>query len=170
MLDLNSPRWAELEDAYGNAARIPELLGQLHTLPGDTDNAEPWCSLWSALAHQGDVYTASFAAVPHVVQALATSPHTASEVYFHFPAWVEICRHRSGTPVPEDLEGPYLRALSQLPRLVEQASGRPWNAAFTACALSALAVAKEQHDLAEALLAMSSPETLDEFLDWSSDR
>jgi hypothetical protein len=170
MLDLNSPRWAELEDAYGSAAKIPGLLGQLQTLPGDTQDAEPWFSLWSALAHQGDVYTASFAAVPHVVRALAASPETASEVYFHFPAWVEICRHRSGADIPDDLEAPYVEALSQLPGLVGKASNRPWSSAFTACALSALAVAKEQYGLAEALLEMSSTETLDDFLDWSSDR
>lgn len=169
MLDLHSPRWAELEDAYGSAAGIPALLGQLQTLPGDAD-AEPWSSLWSALAHQGDVYTASFAAVPHVVQALAGAPDSAGEVYFHFPAWVEICRQRSDVDIPADLEGPYREALARLPGLVQQASRRPWDTSFTACALSALAVAKEQHGLAEALLQMSSQETLDDFLDWSSDR
>ncbi|MGX4643284.1 hypothetical protein [Massilia sp. SYSU DXS3249] len=169
MLDLHSPRWAELEGAYGSAAGIPALLEQLHTLPNDAAE-EPWPSLWSALAHQGDVYTASFAAVPHVVQALASSPDTAGEVYFHFTAWVEICRQRSGVDIPADLEKPYCQALARLPDLVKQASDRPWDAAFTACALSALAVAKGQHGLAEALLQMSSPETLDDFLDWSSDR
>ena len=170
MLDLNSPRWAELEDAYGSAAKIPGLLRQLQTLPDDAHDSEPWFSLWSALAHQGDVYTASFAAVPYVVQALAISPETANEVYFHFPAWVEICRHRSGVAIPDDLRESYFAALAQFPALVEKAAGRPWDTAFTACALSALAVAKEQHGLAEALLGMSSPETLNDFLDWSSDQ
>ena len=170
MLDLNSPRWAELEDAYGSAVNIPALLAQLHTLPGDSGGADPWFSLWSSLAHQGDVHTASFAAVPHVVQALGTSPETASEVYFHFPAWVEICRHRSGVGIPNDLEASYFQSLARLPGLVEKVSGRPWDTAFTACALAAFAVAKHQHDLAEALLQMSSPETLGDFLDWSSDR
>jgi len=170
MLDLNSPRWSELEDAFGHAAGIPELLRQLQTLPADDGNAEPWFSLWSKLAHQGDVYSASFAAVPHIVHALASSPETASDVYFHFPAWVEICRHRSDALIPDDLKESYFHSLLQLPGLVEKASSRAWDTAFSACALSALAVAKGQHCLAEALLEMSSPETLDDFLDWSSDR
>jgi hypothetical protein len=95
MLELSSPRWGELRDAYGSAAKIPELLRQLSALPSDKGNSEPWFSLWSALAHQGDVYSASFAAVPHVIEAIASSPERVTDVYFHFPAWVEICRHNA---------------------------------------------------------------------------
>jgi hypothetical protein len=170
MLELNSPRWSELQDAYGTAAKIPELLRQLYSLPGDEGDSEPWLSLWSALAHQGDVYPASFAAVPHVIAALATSPETASEVYFHFPAWIEICRHKNAVEIPDDLKPAYLDALQRIPGLVAHAANRQWSAAFTACALSATAAAKGQHDLAEALLEMSSPEAACEFLEWSYDR
>lgn len=59
MLELSSSRWGDLGDAYGSAARIPELLRQLSALPDDDGSSEPWFSLWSALAHQGDVYSAS---------------------------------------------------------------------------------------------------------------
>jgi hypothetical protein len=62
------------------------------------DDADPWEAIWSALAHQGDVYSASFAAVPHVVAALEQDPAQAGSSYFQFPAWVEICR------VKNDLE------------------------------------------------------------------
>jgi len=71
MLDLDDPRWSDLTHAYGKASDIPDLLRQLDKLPLATGDAEPWFSLWSALAHQGDVYPASFAAVPHVVAMLA---------------------------------------------------------------------------------------------------
>ena len=107
MLELSSPRWSELRDAYGSAATIPALLRQLSVLPGDTGNTEPWFNLWSALAHQGDVYPASFAAVPHVIAAIASAPERAPDVYFHFPAWIEICRHKNG--VGECLEWSYDR-------------------------------------------------------------
>jgi len=170
MLELSSPRWVELRDAYGSAAKIPELLRQLSALPSDNDNSEPWFSLWSALAHQGDVYSASFAAVPHVIEAIASSPERVTEVYFHFPAWIEICRHKNRADVPDELAAAYFDALKRVPALVATASEQQWNAAFTACALSATAAAKGQHELAEVLLELASPDTVGEFLEWSYDR
>ena len=111
MLSLDSPRWSELEHAYGAASDIPALLRRLDTLPGADGEQEPWFSLWSALAHQEDVYSASFAAVPHVVKALAADPARADSAYFHFPAWVEICRCKNNVAVPEDLASAYFEAL-----------------------------------------------------------
>jgi hypothetical protein len=71
MLSLDSPHWRELQHAYGSAADIPPLLRALESLPPSAGREEPWFTLWSALAHQGDVYSASFAAVPHVIRALS---------------------------------------------------------------------------------------------------
>ncbi len=88
MLSLESPRWSELQHAYGPASDIPALLAQLGMVPSSTDGSEPWFTLWSALAHEGDVYSASFAAVPHVVHALACAPDKADHGHFQFPAWV----------------------------------------------------------------------------------
>ncbi len=166
MLALSDPRWNELNDAYGKASAIPALLAQLARQPADDGDAEPWYSLWSALAHQGDVYPASFAAVPHVVEALAASPETASAVYFHFPAWVEICRHRNALAVPANLETAYHEALARLPALVAEVAEKEWDAAFSACALSATAAAKGQYQLAQALLELASPEAVGEFMNW----
>jgi len=75
MLDLMSPRWKELSHAYGPARDIPDLLKQLKTAPPKKDyRSEPWFSRWSALCHQGDVYTASYAAVPHIVAVGSKKP------------------------------------------------------------------------------------------------
>lgn len=170
MLELSSPRWGELSDAYGSAAKIPALLRQLSALPSDDGSSEPWFSLWSALAHQGDVYSASFAAVPHVIAAIASSPERVTDVYFHFPAWIEICRHKNGVDVPDELVAGYFDSLSRIPGLAASAAEKQWSAAFTACALSATAAAKGQHGLAEALLELTSSDTVDQFLEWSYDR
>lgn len=170
MIDLNSPRWTELQHAYGAATAIPLLLQQLQDLPTDEGDAEPWFSLWSALAHQGDVYQASFAAVPHIIAALSRSPETASEVYFHFPTWIEICRNKHAVRVDRDLEAAYFDALARLPALVEKAAGKHWDTGFAACALSATAVAKGQHALAEALLALSSDDAIDDVREWMDNR
>ena len=169
MLSLDSIRWSELEHAYGEASDIPDLLRQLSSLPASKGEDEPWYSLWSALAHQGDVYSASFAAVPHVVAALASSPSSADSTYFHFPAWVEICRAKSEVVVPDDLAPAYFGALSRLPSLVAEASSREWDSDLLVCALSAVAAAKNQPAVAEAVLELS-PDVAMQFIEWLSSR
>lgn len=168
MLALESNRWSELHHAYGGASDIPALLSQLNTLPESSGEAEPWFSLWSALAHQGDVFDASFAAVPHVVSAAAINPAQAASVYFQFPAWVEICRKKQGMEVPSELAVAYFDALARLPSLVA-ASTREWDAEFLQCALSAIAAAKGHPLVAEAVQELS-PEVAGEFMEWFVER
>jgi hypothetical protein len=166
VLSLASSRWAELRHAYGSANDTPALLRQLHLLPASKGNAEPWFTLWSSLAHQGDVYSASFAAVPHVIEALAIAPAQADASYFHFPAWVEICRVKSGIEVPDDLQAAYFSSLARLPTLVALAAERQWEPEFLACALAAVAPAKGQTAVAEAVLEFTSARVAEEFMEW----
>lgn len=151
MLSLDSPAWSTLQHAYGSAVDIPNLLRQLESLPNSEGTSEPWFSLWSALAHQGDVYTASFAAVPHVVHYLASDPSAASFVYFQFPVWVEICRQRHAMTVPSDLAADYFDALKRLGFLVGAVIDKDWDRDFVVCALAALAVSKGFALIAEAV-------------------
>jgi hypothetical protein len=169
VLSLESSRWTELQHAYGAAADIPALLKQLGTLPSSHADAEPWFTLWSALAHQGDVYSASFAAVPHVVDALASAPARADHSYFQFPAWVEICRVKNQVEIPEDLQGGYFASLARLPALVAAAADHSWDAGFLTCALAAVAAAKGQAVVAEAVLELT-PDVAGEFMEWFSER
>ena len=69
VLSLESTEWGELTHAYGPATNIPDLLRRLANEPGPSEHREqePWWSLWSSLCHQGDVYQASYVAVPHIV-------------------------------------------------------------------------------------------------------
>jgi hypothetical protein len=168
-LALDSPRWRELDHAYGKAADIPDLLRQLAGLPSSAGEDAPWFPLWRALAHRGDVYSASFAAVPHVVRALATMPTRADAGYFQFPAWIEICRQRHDITLPSDLQADYSAALAALPGLVAAAARRRWDDEFLSCALAALAAAKGSADVAEAMLALT-PEVAAEFLAWQEER
>ncbi len=168
-LPLDSSRWSELEHAYGRASDIPDLLRQLDTVPSSASDQDPWFSLWSALAHQNDVYTASFAAVPHVVRALATAPLIADSNYFQFPAVVEAWRQEKQISIPEDLRDAYSAALVALPGLVAQASAREWDGEFLACALSAIAAAKGFGNVASAVLEIT-PDVADEFNEWFQSR
>ena len=113
MLELSSERWKELRHAYGPADNIPGLLNQLSTAPASTwGDSELWHSLWSALCHQHDVYTASYAAVPHLAAQAASRPPDERIPFVQLIAWIEVCRHRrTAALVPVDLEGDYYRAL-----------------------------------------------------------
>lgn len=164
-LPLDSSRWTELDHAYGKAGDTPALLEQLGAFPSSLNNAEPWYSLWSSLAHQGDVYPASFAAVPHVVRTLSNAPLKADFSYFQFPAVVEAWRQQKGVQVPEDLRVDYFAALAALPRLVALAADRDWDGGFLACALAAISAAKGYGAVAEAALELT-PDVAPEFLDW----
>ena len=170
MLNLESSRWSELEHAYGQASDIPPLLRQLHDLPPSAGESEPWFTLWSALAHQGDVYSASFAAVPHVIAALASAPARADASFFHFPAWVEICRAKLEKPIPPDLADGYFAALQRLPALVAEAASGRTDPDFAACATAAIAATLGQHAMAEVILEMSTPGLALEVLEWLDDR
>lgn len=114
MLSLDSAEWSKLSHAYGAASDIPELLRQLESLPSSEGRDQPWFSLWSSLAHQGDVYSASFAAVPHVVAYLSAAPTKAGYSFFQFPAWVEICCAKHGIEVPTELAPAYWEAIAKL--------------------------------------------------------
>jgi hypothetical protein len=170
MLRLDDFRWAELRHAYGTAENIPALLSQLAGLPADVGDAEPWFSLWSSLAHQGDVFPSSYAAVPHIVAVLASAPGSAPVAFFHFPAWVEICRKRAGLEVPGFLSQAYFEALRQLPAIVATAADSgAWSHERSQCTLACVAVAQGQYSIAEALLELS-PETLEAFREWLEER
>jgi hypothetical protein len=166
MIALDSPRWSELEHAYGAAGNIPPLLRQLEGFPDQTRyDEEPWFTLWSALCHQGDVYSASFAAVPHVVRVLANDPLRAQFCFFQLPAQVEICRRRKEVAIPADLQEAYFVALSQLPSLAGAASAREWDSDFLCCALSAIAAAKGFPSIAETAQELT-PEIASKFMEW----
>ena len=166
MIALDSPRWSQLTHAYGTAEDIPQLLSQLESFPPHSDyRDEPWFSLWSALCHQGDVYPASFAAVPHIVRVLATDPVRAPFNFFLLPAQIEIDRCRKQVPVPPDLQEAYFSAIARLPSLVGAAAVREWDEVFLRCALSAIAAAKGFPSVAEAAEELS-PEIASKFMEW----
>jgi len=166
MIPLESPRWSELQDAYGSAEGIPALLRQVEAFPfPEKYDEEPWFSLWSALCHQGDVYSASFAAVPHIVRIAGSDPKRATSSFFQLPACIEIARKKNGVDLPEDLREPYFAALSQLPSIVGSASAGNWDSGMLQSALAAIAVVKGTPEVAEAVLELN-PETATKFMEW----
>lgn len=170
MLALDNPKWSDLSHAYGSATNTPVLLRQLADFPDESEHsAEPWLSLWSSLCHQGEVYPASFAAVPHIVAALATNPARATMSFFLLPASIEVARHERAVALPQSLEAPYMQALESLPALAAAASRPHWKPEVCTSALAAAAAASGNHLLAQLIMEVEGPE-IPEVLEWLENR
>ena len=128
MLSLDSPMWARLSTAYGPATDVPALLRQVPSAPSPSEpNSEPWFSLWSGLCHQSDVYTASYAAVPHILDDAARRPPRQRIEHLHLCGYIEVCRHRPASPhVPAELRSDYELALAVGSRLALESLALDW--------------------------------------------
>ena len=127
MLALDDPRWGELSHAYGSATgvcHVPYLLRLLEANPNKVDYSgdvdDPWSLLWGSICHQGTAYSASYAAVPHLVRiaSLAVDPLPIS--YLMLPACIERGRVHYALPalMPPDLEVSYFQAVAKLPEFI----------------------------------------------------
>ena len=155
MIELTEPAWSKLTHAYGNASDIPRLLRQLAQNPGPKceNDSEPWFTLWSSLCHQGDVYQASFAAIPHIVAIAQSSLCLLNFGFFQLPAAVEIARKNGrGPEVSRELSGAYFEAISQLGNEAAKRIGESWDQSMLLSALSSIAISKGDHRVAEAIL------------------
>lgn len=155
MLSLNDPRWSSLSHAYGSASDIPGLILALakSTRPQSSGESEPWFSIWSSLCHQDDVYDASYAAVPHIVEIGARASDPIDFSFFQFPAAVEVARKNGRGPnVPNDLAEAYHEAIARLADCIVRHSREDWDEPTLLSVLAAQAVAKGNHRIANALM------------------
>jgi len=108
MLPLKSQRWKDLDHAYGDATDLPELL---HRLASGYDDVLD--DVFGAVCHQGSVYSASFAAVPHLLQVAlhASDPEWRAQVLILIGSIKASTDYRTATPVPEDIQGWYSASL-----------------------------------------------------------
>jgi hypothetical protein len=158
MLDLSSKSWNDLCTAYGSALDVPDLLRQLQTAPPQEDyQSEPWFSLWSALCHQGDVYTATYAAIPHIVAISKTGGHKVQLDCLSFVGYAEACRHHKRAPaLPPNLKADYEAALRDSPELFVGALKQEWGEEETKVLLGGLASVRGHPRLGEAIIELDS--------------
>jgi hypothetical protein len=94
---------------------IPALLEQLQEFPPEGSwQSEPWFSLWSALYHQGDIYSASIAAVPTIVGTLAAQPGRGTLSFYMLPTFIAIADHSEPIASDDDLRHEFMAAISKL--------------------------------------------------------
>jgi len=159
MLTLDDPGWRDLQHAYGDAADIPNMLRALasSTEPKAGYQDEPWFSLWSSLCHQGDVYNASYAAVPHIVRIAGEAKGPVDFSFFQLPAAIEVARQTGhGPDIPRVHADDYHRAIARLMENVSLHRNEAWDQSMLLSAAAAQAVAKGHVDVAEALLNLDA--------------
>src|SRR5690606_17483141 len=117
VLALNDDAWSELSHAQGRACDIPACLRQLADFPpGDGRRDEPYVSLWRSLLHRRCVYSASYAAVPHMVEMMGDAPGRAHVSVLELVARREIARAEGkGPAMGAALAAIYKAAMPRLP-------------------------------------------------------
>lgn len=158
MLNLNDHLWKELTHAYGSAANIPALLEQLKTAePQEEYDTEPWFSLWSALCHQYDVYTASYAALPHIIAIASSKPPHLRLDHLWLASSIEAFRHLEDAPaLPAELKEAYEQAIKQAPKLILECLDLDWQEADNRILLGSLAVMQGHPQLGNAIFELET--------------
>jgi hypothetical protein len=166
MLPLDDPRWSELKNAYGESPGIPRLLREAERLPEDTGmKAEPYFSLWSSLCHQGTVYPASYAALPHLVRIIEANPEQFRWTLLALIHGIELGRTAEGAPhVPNDLVDAYQLALARVPSIAMSLLNRNLSELEIRVVLAACATAQGFPSLGETITELT-PETIERLWD-----
>ena len=161
---MHPPSWSTLDHAYGPATDIPGLLDRARRASAPASyRDEPWFGLWSALCHQGDVFSASYAAVPSLIdiaEARSSEPRVAAECLY-MAASIELER---GAPVgtkpqpalPAPLADTYLHALTRVAELTAQVRERQLGS--DAREMLEVAAAVFSGDLVRARLLVDGPD------------
>ena len=107
------PQWDTLRHAYGPAGDIPLLLSRAEAdlRPGHEPDTT-WFKLWSALCHQGDAYSASYAAMPTLVRLAEHPNYRTNYGPLLLAACIELARlEGTGPELPDELVVSYRAAL-----------------------------------------------------------
>ena len=167
MLDLDSPYWRDLTHAYGSAEDMPEMIRRMQEewaadVPDGVGEEEAvalfsgWFDLASSICPMGEVFSASYAAVPHIVAFAANQPVAERAQLLQLVARVEAGRHRPSAPeVPDSLRLAYRAALSRVPHLVAARVGEPWDPTTAQALAGILLVAKGHPQLGMAVIELS---------------
>lgn len=162
LLTLEDPRWADLLGGYKTPYDASVPLRRMEA------GEDVWEELWDVLHHQGDVDTASYAAVPHLVR-LARQKRNFN--LYALVGVIEVERHRkSNPPIPDWLLADYQQAWRDLRALALQDLTGPSDSSLIRPALTVLALARGLTQFGAVLLHLDESEIdelAEERLAWS---
>ncbi len=153
MLELDDPRWRELDHAYGPADNVPGLLRAV-----ELGEQELWDELVPSLCYRGAVYTASYAALPHIVRI--GSELTLGEQILYWCFVGAVADARDAAPIPPDLRAAYEEALAQAEALTIACVGPGLDDATALDLLIALAGIRRLPAIADALRCLKEEEVI----------
>jgi hypothetical protein len=134
MLALDDERWALLSHAYGKANDVPEMIPELRK---NFESEQENDFFYGYLCHQNSTYSATFAAVPHIVE-IAFQPtlnaiNQASIVIFcgdvhalrDYDRRYEIDSNDKNlvSRLAEEIESAYLKSIEKIKPLAEKLFG-----------------------------------------------
>ena len=164
-LQLNDPRWAELEGGYhGTTYDASTALKKLEQADSLEEVREIYEELWNELHHQGDVGVASYYAVPHMVRIAEEKGLLDSNV-LGLVSLIEIQRHKKNPAIPSALYPAYSNSISELLQLATPMLAQNWDSGTASAVLMAVAVAKGHIKLGNAIQNLDDEDVIDEFLE-----
>jgi len=167
MLLFDDTRWITLKGGY----HIPyDPRPALLRLEDEESVAVAWEELWNELHHQGDIESASYAAVPHLVRIYSTK----SKIDWNFYAMVsiiEVERHKKKNPsLPDWLAEDYFRAWDELVKLALRDFPRAQDDINVKFIFTILAIAKKKLKLGALISTLDNDaisDILEDHLAWS---
>lgn len=152
MLSLDDNHWTGLT-AHGQAADLPGLLRTLHRAANPEQAAALAHAITEYVCYEYAVYTASYAALPHLVDAAAGQPAGERAYLLGLIGRIAaLAQCRSAAPVPPDLRPGYEAALQRTAGLALEGLGEAQNACDLRLLSGALAAVRGHPVLALDLL------------------
>jgi hypothetical protein len=152
MLELDDPRWGELIGGYRVQYDPRPALASL-----ESGAADAWKLLWDELHHQGDVGTASYAAVPHIVRIYQARRLPNWNAYA-LVGTIELARGRRNPAVPSWLEPAYSDAVRSLAKTGSRELWESDERELLQCALALIALVRGHRLAGQLLLAYTEDE------------
>ncbi len=154
-LYIDKIEWSKLEDAYGKATEVPDLLQKVirdKSTPTDLQSG-PWFDLWSRLYHQDSIYSASYVVVPAIVDAIRDTKEQIAMDFFLFPVSIELARKKEGAPsVPTFIEVEYKRAIKELGIIAKKYINNEKDQYLSTAAKAAILVSEGNYEQASQLV------------------
>ena len=152
VLPLDSDRWKKLGHAYGSSGDIPTMLRAIQERGFlAEDDLE---LLWGDLYHQGTIYTATYAAAPHVLALIDALPLKDQHELLTFLG--RVAGSWDGDLIPDDLRPAYKQTIStaagKAVALLESPDLDSIEFTYLLLAVAALTGSRELSELLEAAL------------------
>lgn len=161
LIDLADPIWEKID--YGYDEYNSKLVEWLNTIQSEPVEASHWDFLWEELHHQNDVWEASYAVIPYLLEYSKKFNDFTWHI-FGFASVVELARLDIENPaIPSAFKELYFNALQELATLALTLP--KWNEEQTPVMSSIIALSKGQRVFARAYLELSSRKTALRYLD-----